>query len=54
MNAITNDTSPTENRNWTVDNLAESQVLPGINEAELPFALPFDVPNQIMEKLLAR
>ncbi|UAA38680.1 hypothetical protein KIH87_18785 [Paraneptunicella aestuarii] len=37
-----------------LDALAESSVLPGVAEAELPFALPFNVPREIMEKLQSR
>lgn len=54
MNLAANNTSPTDNQQWSVDDLAENCVLPGVTEAELPFALPFDVPNEIVEKLLTR
>ena len=53
MNVMPQNTSKKSDQQL-VDALAESYVLPGVTEAEMPYALPFDVPREILEKLQSR
>lgn len=54
MEAMNTVTKLNDNPQWQTESKEVTPVLPGIADAESPILLPYDVPEEIKEKLLAR
>lgn len=54
MEAMNTATKSNDTRQWQTEEAEIPPVLPGISDAESPILLPYDVPEEIREKLMAR
>lgn len=54
MDAMNTATKTDDKPQWQNEDVELAPVLPGIADAESPLLLPYDVPEEIKEKLLAR
>ena len=54
MEAMNTATKNNDSLQWQTEEAEIAPVLPGISDAESPILLPYDVPEEIKEKLLAR
>lgn len=53
MNMYTNEPNQSEALNQVVEEISEDQVLPGMTDVETTLSQIFNVPSEIMDKLLA-